>query len=596
MGAVSDLNTSGIPCARTVWVYDPSYTATNGWALYQTINSTNNNYNYPQLSTINQGQGFWVEATCNDTITFVDGTPVSGIVPMNFTMFNLNWTQTLIAPSYKPLVTYLGDGNTIVPSDSNITLSTSKVAGYESRTQIETTVSSMGAEASLMITDTATGYNKTQLRTHSDVYIPDDIKTSSGLQSNNVTAQCMITITGKKMSAQVYLTDGTKDVEVYNQNMYYDETTMVFLNNQLDLKIVSDDTSVTFSAISSNSSISIPPVTFTRPAGVVSYGVKTIKLRTKIDDDDAIANSETSGDTVSAQIYNVTPLYAQNDIGIDINTTALTDSSKQVLFTTFTTGIDLSLEKGWFGAFSYNPTDNNLTITDYDYDGTTWQSDTPHSGTITINNSDTNATFNSDEDSSSYNIVFGTTEKITAIDGNTSFGAMDLYKTPMTITVLDGGDGWTDSWGWAPMDYNTTTPITTNQQLLDMYLTQNNWFDDSTYAMLDGTIGATSGDIVSGYVTGTFACDNDGDSVQDDICQSVAKSSTVIGSWTFDTNGIHLDMPFELQTLSMVADSSSPTGYFVQSYGVDKVGSVWQEYMITGADLSVEATQTLLSK
>ena len=45
----------------------------------------------------------------------------------------------------------------------------------------------------------------------------------------------------------------------------------------------------------------------------------------------------------------------------------------------------------------------------------------------------------------------------------------------------------------------------------------------------------------------------------------------------------------------MIQDSESPTGYYLQSHGYDKVGSVFHEKLYTGEDVNESLIQGLLT-
>jgi hypothetical protein len=183
-------------------------------------------------------------------------------------------------------------------------------------------------------------------------------------------------------------------------------------------------------------------------------------------------------------------------------------------------------------------------------------------------------------------MIIANTEQITEMNGT---AYTDLYISDLEVHVTAAGSGWTDLWDdWAPSYFDGTNSIdvTNNTQLLDMYLVGDNWYGgESDRVMLAGTSGDTSGDIVEAdcyeQTGGHYTCD---------------RTTTVVGSWSFDaSSGISLDLPKETETLSVVANGSSSTGYFVQSVGMDKVGSVWNDSMLTGSDATAAIVQQMIS-
>jgi len=231
----------------------------------------------------------------------------------------------------------------------------------------------------------------------------------------------------------------------------------------------------------------------------------------------------------------------------------------------------------------WNLNSDKFTVTDKAHEGDSWQEDDTHSGNFTKHES--NVSIESTNGFAA-DIIIKDTHQITSING-TQYN--DLFATDIEI-VVTAPEEWADTWDWAPTywDGNESVPVTTNEEFKNMLLTNNNWFDSDYYAMLDGNISDISGNIVKGVQDGvqencTSKSEND--------CKKIVRTTEVIGTWTFDnTKGIALNLPQELQTLSMVFDDSSPTGYYVQSSGTDKVGSIWKETLYTGSD----ATETLI--
>lgn len=239
-----------------------------------------------------------------------------------------------------------------------------------------------------------------------------------------------------------------------------------------------------------------------------------------------------------------------------------------------------------------NISGQNISVEDYELKNQQWILDDQFGGTFTIND-EQNISLVMD-DGLEADLVLTDTKKVNSL-GGTVYD--DLYISDIEFHITRVGSPWADTWDWAPRYWDQTTQqevnVTTNTQLLNMFLLQNNWFG-ADYAMLSGSTSDITGNIVSGNFVGY--CDMNNDGVLDQECKMVERTTNVIGSWSFDTqNGITVDLPNEIETISVIQDSTSPTGYFVYSQGNDKVGSVWHEQMFTGSDASVGLMQNLLN-
>ena len=126
-----------------------------------------------------------------------------------------------------------------------------------------------------------------------------------------------------------------------------------------------------------------------------------------------------------------------------------------------------------------------------------------------------------------------------------------------------------------------------------MFLLNNNWFDDDNYAMLSGNIDDTSGNIVKGIQNGLW---NNCTITDENDCKKIIKTDTTIGKWTFNpSTGISINLPNESEVLSIIENDESPTGYYIQSHGYDKVGSIWHEKLFSGTDATEDLVQSLMN-
>jgi hypothetical protein len=275
-----------------------------------------------------------------------------------------------------------------------------------------------------------------------------------------------------------------------------------------------------------------------------------------------------------------------NNQDINLNKT----SSANLDLNSFTQGAMISSEDyNWYGSITKSSnTSNNGTWQDFEYYDNQWnQEDTDN---ITIDVNSTGALFSFPDGFQMATRVVSTYQ-INSI-GETSFS--DLYISSVENTVVSSGSGWNDVNDWAPtywdQENDTQVNVTTPQQLLTMYLVQNNWFSND-YAMLDGNVSDTSGNVVSGSWDGTSYYQNcdEGD------CRIIERTENVIGSWEFNGTAINVHLPKEYKTFSLVADQNSPTGFFVSEAGLDKVGSVWNDELLSGADATSQTVQTIFA-
>lgn len=560
IGAVDNIDPSNIDCVKTAWVYDASDTTGNPWRLYTNTNAGYNTpdvYGYSSISTVTQGQGFWLNSSCD---TSVDFNSTTSTTPTYFSMFNLNWEDV------KKDTRYTTVGNSIVPSSTFATLTTSKSDNQESRTEMATYLSSpvMGANASLKLTDSSTGYNKVQFRVHCDTTMAD---------GSNVRTYSVIGITGKKIFAYTVVDDGTTETKVFDSQtnysedaMYYDSATSSLIGKDITVSIQNNNGTIGFSAVSSG--LTIGTVSFTPPTGTVTSGIDTIKVRTSIDDYTANSLGEEAGASVSADVYNVSVATAVNN---DLNIT--TASASPVSLSTLTNAINFeSDDSHWYSIFTKEGT--SFSVEDYDYNGT-WNLEESFTGTISVDTTDDTQAAISFTDGFAANFKVNSTEQITSINGVTY---SDLYISDTNITVTALGSPWTNTWDWMPQDSNGTQ-ITTMQEFKEEALVGNMYFMDQ--AMLDGVAGDISGILVEGDCVYNTEYNHD----------ECTKTDIQIGTWSYDStlDSLTLDTTQETETLTLV------NGY-IHVEGQDKIGSVWNEKMLTGTDATADIVKQLITK
>jgi hypothetical protein len=282
-----------------------------------------------------------------------------------------------------------------------------------------------------------------------------------------------------------------------------------------------------------------------------------------------------------------TTIPADDNVSTDLNMT--TNTAATLSFASSIGGISTDEHGKWYGVISIAGT--VFSENGYDYNGTDFEPSETHAATFTYN-SDYNGSIYVASEGFGADIVIKKTEQITDIAG---MSYSDLYVSDIEFHVTAAGSGWSDVWDWAPHYWDDANHVevnvTTNDQLLELFLTQNNWFSDN-YAMLDGDSSAVQGNVVEGRFVSN--CDSNNDGIIDMDCVIAERTSTVIGSWTYSTNGISIDLPNETKVLSMIADANSQTGYSIQSNGTDKVGAIWYEKIYTGMDVTASLVESIL--
>ncbi len=281
---------------------------------------------------------------------------------------------------------------------------------------------------------------------------------------------------------------------------------------------------------------------------------------------------------------------ASNDLNMTTSTATKLTWSQLASMTTPIIGVEEDEDHAEYSVWDINTSTFSITEKEYDYSDTSWEFDEKFGGTITPN-TDYNISIVESVSDFGADIIIKDTKQITSI-GDTTYS--NLFVTDIEIVVTVSGLEETHMWNWAPTywDGSSSVAVTTNTELKNMFLTNSNWFGDD-YAMMSGNTSDTSGNIVKGIQDGLW----EGCTVTaENNCKKIVRTSAVIGSWTFDSNGIAMDLPRESQTLSIVSNTDSSTGYVIQSKSVDKVGSIWEEQLYTGSDVSESLTQSLLTQ
>ena len=571
--SISDIqNNSG--CVKAVWRYDSS-NPTQPWSLYHRDISS---HSYGSINDLPQGSGFWVQGYDSSNCDISYGTTTPTTISNTYGAYGFSWTD--VKSDYRYTVT---DNKVDFNSTSYMfTLTANKNSGDDSRTEIHTNIDGeLTAKARMKLTSSGLScsaqirtFTSSQNMTAGGTYISD-----SGVTLDNSTVYMMplIKVYGKEIVAQVKLQDANGNYKkIYDADIGIHDDTAPYLNQEYVLKIELNGSILKFKAVKTDGTLvgDSAKTLDLSTKGIIANSFESMKLRATVSDTDTLT---TSGDTAKFEVY-----YADAYDYISSPATTLTITNLETLGQVYQFEDD---EDHWYGIFNIASGTNLISVVDYEYEGSVWENDENMSLDYTITDSSIMHLSDDTGFEADYEIVG--TQQVTKI-GTQSY--TNLYLSDVNITVTASGTGETDTWDWAPTYYDGTQEqnVTTNLELKNMYLTNDNWFGgDNKYAMLSGSTSDTSGDVVKGVQDGlwdgcTVTADND--------CKKIVRTTEVVGSWSYDSAGTYVDLPDKTKTLSVISDANSPTGYYVQSHDIEKVGTVWNEKILTGSD----ATQTLI--
>jgi hypothetical protein len=257
---------------------------------------------------------------------------------------------------------------------------------------------------------------------------------------------------------------------------------------------------------------------------------------------------------------------------ITTTTTTATISDLQTAGTFF----DIDGYGDWFGKFVIsNSTD--ISLIDYDYNGTTWEAEDEQNGTMSnISGSSTRVTFNGggvyDIDILKTGILSDINS--TEIDSSTETAilAMNINISDVNITVVTPGPVETDVW-----DGNTSA---TNLSELETLFTQEEnpyWIggDESPMMLKIG------GDIVKANCR------------YEEIYKTCERTDIIISdaNWTNDGSKLIINAPTEVVKLSVINENETNK---IQAEYQDVQGAVFQEKFITGTNLDETAIKLFL--
>lgn len=147
-GASSAMSVTDFSCAKSIWTYNPT-NSTAPWNLYLK-NAVTGNYNFPVVSSLAQGQGFWVQG--------------ENCVASAFNAYGYPWDNRALTDKVAD-ARYLVSGNTVAYANNIFTLTALKSATVQSRTEIKTNLSIPPKKVygNVQLTVAPTSYNYGQM-------------------------------------------------------------------------------------------------------------------------------------------------------------------------------------------------------------------------------------------------------------------------------------------------------------------------------------------------------------------------------------------------------------------------------------------------
>lgn len=561
LGAINGISPSQIACANTVWTYN---NGGGNWNLYVKT-PVSGNYGFNTISSIDMGQGFWVNNTSGSACT-LDFSATAPTTPTYYSAYGLTFVDRKTEPStFAPLYNRVGNtisynsANTTFTLDANLSDNNDSRTGLKMSSLSDTNKLSQ-IEAKIKLVEGTTKYNRAQV-------VGGKITMS---HDSSVTGYAVLSLhkNGAYASFNTQDSNGTT-IESLLPTGTLSTTNMV--GKTVDAKIALNGSTVVYTITGDvNATYS-----FTPSAATLTSGIGFAEIRSRNDDATALSESSQAGSLTKVELSAVGVL--PYGASVDINTTSATtlsfaDLSSFIMFD----GQGKEYTKVTKSASTFS-------ATDYDYDGTTWSPNSGPSGTVSGNR----ITFSTT--GAVYEFAILGTQKV-----NSAFGInfTDLYISQATTTCITAPSSFEyDVWSWDnPTYYNSSTQqqvsITNLSTLLAGFTAPDQGMrfgNDSSTMFLNagGTVVAGAWDGVSYYQQCT------------DDCRIFTRTTNVVGSWTSDASKIYVEVPKESITFEVVNQGGT---YRIQEGYKDKVGAIDSELMFSGTEAVDAVVQTYLSQ
>ncbi len=541
VGAVNNIDPQSIGCAKTIWTYRDS-----GWSLYVRDNSDQNNYGFPQVNTINAGEGFWVNADSSCNIDFSDSGDVSPTVGSEYYAYGLH-LQDRKSDEVYTVSNSLGTNSVVFDANtSTFTLSAFRDDNRDSRAGLvlyDSDITSVQATVNLH-TDGTTWENRAQLNVEGMAI--------SGNSDAQGEAGIIIVQDGIAAWYDLDYSDGTW-TSLYGESL---ATGGNYKDRDLNVRITVDGTKIVYEVTDATNGSLIGTKTYdtdTNASATIASGIGRVEVRARVKD-----NADLNAQAAPSSVVTLKDMKIINAIP-----SAVSSLSNAIDISTLNSFIIM-----WPGDDNPNymnfskKTDGSLDGKSYEFDNNQW-----------VNDENINIALSGDivtlPDGGQIRFSVYDTRKVTSIGG---VAYNDLYISNVYEEVLVEGSSWDyNVWDWDnPSYYDPNTQkqedMTDFSSLVAGFTTPSN--DNGGGNNIDGIFLNADHTVVAGQEDG----------VSSDGYQMYKRTNTVIGSWTTDGDRIIVDTPKMKYSIELTSDNHIKVGEH------EKVGHISRDIFITGDD------------
>ena len=558
-GAPSDISINDISansnCVKAIWQYDGSLQ--QPWLLHHRDVSS---HSYGSINNLAQGSGFWVlgDESSNCDINYESTDTTSPIVAgAYYNSYGFRWLDRKDSDSY------LVPNNAVdfVSSEYKFLFSSFHDSSIDSQTEIKTDVGEAYQVVGKVKLTSGSGDSSSHIAVRagrSVMTTSTAFRTDNGLiTTGNVYSVSRIQVRGDQIKARVHFEDseGNK-VEVFNETLLNIST--VGAAGIGTIKLNKDDQTILFVLKDSTGTTLLGSKLFTIDTNHYSFDkFDSVRVRTQI-------NADSSNSNVTAELY-----YVDAEPFLFTKATTLTIADLEAAGTYY------NVDRGddWYDRWDLST--GTFSATEYDYNGTNWESDGRFSVNYTIDTTNASVAHISspitgDNFAADLEII-----RTKQLDDNT-----DLYISDVKYTVTSQGNLEVDTWDGSLNPMHGGNPVTNRDELIDLFTDVNEYWHLGEYML------SPDGVVVYAVANGTW----------DDGNTKYIRGSVVSGaSWSIDSNvpnEFMIETPEEEKWLGIIGDATN--GYYIQEQSADRVGSVWYEQIITGTGAEAKARELAL--
>lgn len=551
VGAIGSITPSQIPCAQTVWTYEGG-----AWKLYTSDGTDTNNYGFTPLTSIQEGQGFWVNAGTNacsvdfSNLTYV---PTVGQMYLDY---------GLVVQDRKSDARYTIPGNTVSYDETakTFTLTAVKNSVSDSRAGIllggwttPQPLSVVEATLNLQTTNTGSTANRAQLNIGK---IP-----LTHFLNAKASAGAILSSQGIDVWYEIDFDDGNYS-NIYSQTVSVDN----MIGKNVTVKAYVDGKNIKFDFSGDyigSHTINTAQLFHNDLMADINGGINYAELRSRV----KVDSFATENSVVTVSDVKIAP-YMEEVSGV---ASAVAD------FATLGNFIILGDEEDP-NYMSFVKSGTNFTANEYFFNGSTWENDGSFSGTVSGNRLALPTGFSLDFE------IFHTLK----VDNFS-----DLYMHFSKNTVVTESNNYESyTWNWInPSYYDATADkqvsITDLNSLIAAFTTGNtqgggvHFGDDATpmFLVQTTTTGKRAGNVVLGKWTGEYYQNTDRIFVRTDI---------VVGTWIEGAGKINVETPQQSITFEVA------NGQIVEG-DKDKLGASWYDVILSGTDANETNVRSLLT-